>query len=125
MTSAITTLNSTGTVAATTASGTAIATLSHTTQVTQAGVYRCTAYAVIGSGPGVNDTDNIVVSVGSSTLTLPVQPVAGSLAGPIYFDVTLDGSTDIVAKVGAQAAVASYSVTLTADYRGRQGGARR
>lgn len=125
MAGSISTINSSGTSAAAAASGTVIATLSHSTQVTQKGVYRCMAYATIGAAPGANDTNNISVTVGSTTLVLPLQPVAGSSIIPVAFNVTLDGLTDIVAKVGGLAAVAAYSVTLTAEFAGPMGGLRR
>lgn len=125
MSGAITTISQPGNVAAAAGIGTAIATLSHTTQITQKGVYRCKAYAVVGAGPGAGDTNNIVVSVGSTTINLPIQPVAGSSIVPVEFNVTLDGATDIVAKVGASNNVAPYSVLLTAEFAGPMGGLRR
>lgn len=125
MTAAITTISSPGNVAGAAGIGATIATLSHTTQVTQKGVYRCKAYAVVGAAPGAADTNNIVVSTGSTTVTLPIQPVAGSSIQPVEFNATLDGATDIVAKVGASNNVAPYSVLLTAEYAGPMGGLRR
>lgn len=121
----ITTISQPGSVASAAGANTAIATLSHSTQVTQKGVYRCTAYAVVGAAPGAADTNNIVVTSGSTTLTIPIQPVAGSFSGPISFNATLDGATDIVAKVGASNNVAPYSVVLTAEFAGPMGGLRR
>lgn len=125
MAGSITTISSPGSVASTAASGTAIATLSHSTQVTQKGVYEITAYAAIGAAPGANDVNNILVAVGSTTITIPVVAVAGYAAQPVKFDVSLDGSTDVVMKVGANAAVAPYSGVLTARFLGAMGGLRR
>lgn len=125
MSGSITTLSSSGSVAATAASGTAIATLSHTTQVTQKGVYEITAYAAVGAGSGANDTNNISVTVGSTTIVLPIAAVAGFSGQPVKFEVSLDGNTDVVMKVGANAAVAPYSGTLTARFLGAMGQLRR
>lgn len=117
----VTSIVSSGSVAGAAASGATIATLSHTNQVTQKGMYRITAYGVIGAGPGANDTNNIVVAVGSSTVVLPAQPVAGAAVPPVSFDVSLDGATDVVAKVGGLASVAPYSVVLVAEWGGPNG----
>lgn len=125
MTGSITTLSSAGNAAATTAAGTAFVTLSHTTQVTQKGVYEITAYAAIGAAPGANDVNNIVVAVGSTTIVIPVVAVAGYAAQPVKFDVSLDGNIDVAMKVGGQAAVAPYSGTLTARFLGSMGQLRR
>lgn len=121
--SGITSIFNTGNVDAAAAAGSAIATLSHT-QLTQKGVYRVTAYASVGGAPGANDTDNIVITCGSTTLALPIQPVSGP-SGPISFFVSVDGASDVVARIGANACVAPYSVTLTAEYMGASGGLRR
>lgn len=107
-----------GNVAGGTASGTAISTLSHTNQVTQPGNYRVTAYPTILSGAGANDAGNISLVVGGTTVPLPVAAANGS-AGPYSVVVNLDGSTDVVAKVGALASVGAYSVLLVADYLGK------
>lgn len=125
MAGSITTISQPGAVAAAAGAGAAIATLSHTNQVTQKGVYRCTAYAAIGAAPGAGDINNIVVSVGSTTITIPVVAVAGYSSQPISFNATLDGATDIVLKVGASNNVAPYSGMLTAEYAGPMGGLRR
>lgn len=124
MTAAISTIVSTGASAAAAPAGTVIATLSHTTQVTQKGVYRCVAYVSMGSGPAATDTNNIVVTIGSTNLTVPIQAVAGASAA-VAFNATLDGVADVVLKVGAAAATAAYSGTLTAEFAGAMGGLHR
>jgi hypothetical protein len=123
MASAISTISSTGAKAGGTTTGTVIVALSHSTQVTQAGRYKVAVYGSIGSGVGVNDAENISLVIGSSTVVLPVAAVAGGF-GPYYFDVTLDGSTDVSAVVGALTSVGAYDVMLTADYKGSIGGLR-
>jgi hypothetical protein len=125
MAGSITTLSAAGSVVATAAGGTAIATLSHSTQVTQKGVYEITAYAAIGAAPGANDVNNIVVGVGSTSIVLPVVAVAGYATQPVKFEVSLDGNTDVVLKVGTNAAVAPYSGSLTARFLGAMGQLRR
>jgi hypothetical protein len=125
MAGSISTISQAGSSVATAAAGTAIATLSHSTQVTQKGVYRITAYAAVGAAPGANDVNNIVAAVGSTTVVIPVVAVAGYASEPVSFNATLDGSTDVVLKVGGNAAVAAYSGLLTAEYAGPMGGLRR
>lgn len=120
MTSAISSLNATGSIATAQSTGTTIATISHSTQATQPGVYRVTAYVVLGGAPAAGDINNVVVTVGSATFTLPVQAVAGS-SPFVRFMVDLDGSTDIVMKTGANSNTATYSGTLVADYFGKNG----
>lgn len=106
------------------AAGTAIATLSHTTQVTQKGQYRIRVYATIGTGVGASDSGNIVVAVGSTTYGLPVAAISGGY-GPYELDVSLDGSTDVVLKTGANTSVGIYYGSLVAEYRGPMGSFRR
>lgn len=125
MSGSISTISQPGSSAALAASGTPIATLSHTTQVTQKGVYKITAYAAIGAGAAAADVNNIVVAIGSTTITIPIVAVAGFSAQPVSFNATLDGSTDVVLKVGGSAAVAPYSGLLTAEFLGAMGGLRR
>lgn len=125
MAGSITTINQPGNVAAVAGIGAVIATLSHSTQVTQKGVYRITAYAAVGAAPGAADANNIVVAVGSTTLTLPIVAVAGYGTQPVSFNVSLDGNTDVVMKVGASNNVAPYSGLLTADFLGAMGGLKR
>ena len=125
MAGSITTISQPGNSNALAASGTAIATLSHTNQVTQKGVYLVTAYAAIGAAPGAADVNNIVVSVGSTSVTIPTVAVAGFSAQPVSVEVVLDGNTDVVLKVGGSAAVAPYSGMLTAKFLGSMGQLRR
>jgi hypothetical protein len=105
------------------ASGTAIATLSHSTQLTQKGTYLVTVYAGIGAGVGANDAGNIVLSVGSSSFAVPNAPASGNY-GPYDVEVSVDGNTDVVLKVGALSSVGVYYGTLTAKYLGPMGGRR-
>lgn len=102
------------------AAGTAIATLSHTTQVTQKGQYKIKVYATIGTGVGSNDSGNIVLAVGSSTYSLPVAAVSGGY-GPYEITVSLDGSTDVVLKTGSNVSVGIYYGSLVAEYLGPMG----
>jgi hypothetical protein len=108
-----------GNVPGATAAGTAIATLSHTV-LTQKGQYRINVYPTIGAGVGANDANNISLVVGGSTVVLPVAAVSMGY-GPYSFIASLDGNTDVVAKVGANASVGAYSVLLTAEYLGPMG----
>lgn len=125
MAGSISTISQAGSVAAAAGAGTSIATLSHTTQVTQKGVYEITAYAAVGAAPGANDVNNIVVNVGSTNITIPLVAVAGYSAQPVMFHATLDGSTDVIMKVGAANNVAPYSGELTAEFLGPMGSLRR
>jgi hypothetical protein len=124
MTVGVSTIFKAGNAAGGTVTGTAIATLSHTNQVTQAGQYELAVYASVGSGVGANDAGNISVVIGSITLPVPIAAVSAGY-GPYKFIVTLDGSTDVVAQVGANTSVGAYNVMLTADYLGSIGGLRR
>lgn len=105
------------------AAGTAIATLSHTTQVTQKGQYRIRVYATIGTGVGANDSGNIVLTAGSTTYGLPVAAISGGY-GPYEMIVSLDGNTDVVLKTGSNASVGIYYGSLVAEYLGPMGGRR-
>lgn len=102
------------------AAGTAIVTLSHTTQVTQKGQYRIRVYATIGTGVGANDSGNMVLAVGATTYILPVAAVSNGY-GPYELDVSLDGNTDVVLKTGANVSVGVYYGSLVAEYRGPMG----
>ena len=102
------------------AAGTAIATLSHTTQVTQKGQYRIKVYATIGTGVGAADSGNMVVAVGSSTYILPVAAVSSGY-GPYELVVSLDGNTDVVLKTGSNTSAGIYYGSLVAEYLGPMG----
>lgn len=121
MAGSITSTYISGTVATLAGIGFTICTLSHSTQVTQKGVYRLSVYASLGGSVAATDANNIVVTVGSTTFTVPVAAADGGY-GPYFLNLSLDGATDVVAKVGAANNTAAYSVTLVADYLGIAGG---
>lgn len=102
------------------AAGTAIATLSHSTQVTQKGQYRIRVYATIGTGVTSADSGNMVLNVGSNNYNLPVAAVSGNY-GPYELDVSLDGNTDVVLKTGSNVSAGIYYGSLVAEYRGPMG----
>lgn len=106
------------------AAGTAIATLSHSTQVTQKGVYRIKVYATIGTGVGSADSGNMILNVGSTNYNLPVAAISGGY-GPYELDISLDGNTDVVLKTGSNVSVGIYYGSLVAEYRGPMGSYRR
>jgi hypothetical protein len=103
------------------AAGTAIATLSHTNQVTQKGQYRIRAYATIGTGVTAADSGNMVVTVGSSNYGLPVAAISAGY-GPYELFVSLDGNTDVVLKTGANVSGGIYYGSLVAEFLGPMGG---
>lgn len=103
-------------------SNTTFVTLSHTSQLTQSGVYRIRAYvSLYGTAPTAADANNVVLKVGSATQTLPVPAVAGSPDSPYEFMVQLDGNSDVILATGAGTPVATYSGMLVADFLGRNG----
>lgn len=121
MTVGISSIVSEGALAAQTPATTFV-TLSHTTQVTQAGVYRIRAYvSLYGIAPTAADANNVVLKVGSTSQTLPVPAVAGSPDYPYEVMVTLDGATDVTLVTGAGTPVATYSGMLVADFCGSNG----
>lgn len=96
-------------------------TLSHTTQLTQPGVYRIRAYvSMYGAAPVTNDAGNVVLKVGSTAQVLATAAVAGS-DGPYTFMVQLDGATDVTLVSGGVVPTATYSGMLVADFCGRNG----
>lgn len=106
--------------AATPANNATLATLSHSTVLTQPGQYRIQVNATV-SAVAAAAGENLVLSVGSTT-----QKITGPLGigtwGPWYADVSLDGNTDVLLKyVGGGASVATYDVSMTATYLGRMG----
>jgi hypothetical protein len=101
---------------------TTFVTLSHTTQVTQAGVYRIRAYvSLYGTAPTAADANNVSLKVGATAQVLSVPAVAGSPNSPYTFMVTLDGNTDVTLVTGAGTPVATYSGMLVADFCGSNG----
>jgi len=123
MTVGISSIASEGALAAGAAANVAFVTLSHTNQVTQAGVYRIRAYiSLYGTAPTTADANNVSLKVGSSVQVLPVPAVAGSPDSPYTFMVTLDGNTDVILQTAtAGPSVATYSGMLVADFCGSNG----
>lgn len=121
MTAAISSINAAATLVAS-ALGTTIVSLSHTTKVTQKGVYRITGTVVMGAGPAAGDASNAQIVVGSTTAVVPTTAVAGSAASVTVY-ATLDGSTDVLLQVGpVGASTVPYSGSLVAEYGGPAGG---
>lgn len=97
-------------------------TLSHTNQLTQAGVYRLRAYvSMYGTAPAAGDAGNVLLKVGAASQVLAVPAVAGSPNAPYQFMLTLDGSTDVTLVSGANVPTATYSGMLVADFCGSNG----
>lgn len=123
MAGSISQLTNYGSAAGASNAGTNVCTLSHTV-LTQKGQYEITVYPTIGAGAAAADAGNIQVTIGSSTVTLPVAAVSGP--GGVYkFIAALDGATDVVVKVGGATSVAPYSALVTAEYLGSMGQLRR
>ena len=120
MVAAISSITSSGSIAAAAGAGSTIVTLSHSSQVTQKGQYLITATVGIGAAPGAGDVNNVQINIGSTNSVVPTVSVAGSEA-TLAVRATLDGSTDVLLKsIGNN--VAPYSGALVAEYLGPQGG---
>lgn len=126
MAGSITSISSQGVLAAGSGNNVAFATLSHTSQVTQKGVYRIRAYvSLYGTAPTAADANNVKLVVGSTSEVLPIPAAAGAGA-PYEFEVSLDGATDVVLQSAtAGPSVATYSGMLVAEYLGSMGQLRR
>lgn len=127
MAGSITSISSEGVLNTGAGANSAFVTLSHTTQVTQKGVYRIKCWvSLYGSAPTAADANNVKLVVGSTSQVLPVPAVAGSPGAPWEFTVSLDGNTDVTLQsAGAGPSVATYSGLLVAEFLGSMGQLRR
>lgn len=127
MTSAITSISDEGVLAAGSGANVTFVTLSHTSQVTQKGVYIIKCWvSLYGTAPTAADANNVKLVIGSTSQILPVPAVAGPSNGPWEFEAVLDGATDVTLQSAtAGPSVATYSGLLVADYLGAIGGLRR
>jgi hypothetical protein len=121
MGSAISSISNQGVLATNSGNNTSFASLS-TSQLTQPGTYRITAYvSLYGTAPTSADANNVKLVVGGSSQILPIPASAGA-GSPYSFTVELDGATAIsLQSATAGPSVATYSGMLVAEYLGRNG----
>lgn len=119
MTNAITSIGAAGTVAATAASGAAIATIP-AASLSRAGSYEFTIQMTALAAGAAADVNNVVLTLGSSTLVVPLTPAAGP-QGQVKLRGVLDGSTAASLNVGGAATTIAYYGTIYAEYLGAGG----